>query len=115
MPPVSVYSTFGRADAFVIIVVLIFPLFHVCFFLCFIKDDLSESEGEQNSGDEDLNEVERKQLQGVTGTVRHPEVNGITTEVCMFVCVTTASNHSLDGGKLPEPLISSIESLAMDL
>ena len=75
---------------------LIFPLFHACFFLCFIKDDQSESESEQNSGDEDLNEVERKQLQGVIGTVRHPEVNGITTEVCMFVYVTTASNHSLE-------------------
>ena len=81
--------------------------------MCFIEDDQSESESEQNSEDEDLNEVERKQLQGVTGTVRHPEVNGITTEVCMFVYVTTASNHSLDGGKLPELMISSIESLAI--
>ena len=50
----------------------------------FIKDDESDVESEHNSGEDDLNEDERKQLQGVKGTVRHPEISGITTEVCLI-------------------------------
>ena len=83
------WGTRGQTSHYqvIVIVLLICPgatWFHCYFVLFFIKDDESDVESEHNSGEDDLNEDERKQLKGNKGTVRHPEISGITTEVCLI-------------------------------
>ncbi|CAB3988440.1 gamma-tubulin complex component 5-like [Paramuricea clavata] len=50
------------------------------------SEDESDNENDQVLEGQDLDEDERKQLQVINRTVRHPEINGVTKEVRDILC-----------------------------